>query len=150
MSDDQNEDLSWMEVIKVGRLAAAISFLALVSLGVALRAYSALRFPEEVAQPEGAWWLWLFEFGVGGAVMVGTVAVAWRLANRKRSAPRWGMAVVFLSIVLFGLLVWPTPWTFREYGCKVFQINRVLGRPTEVTTLPSCETKDTVAPGDKT
>ena len=128
-------------------LAAVMSFLVLLFGGLALRAYAGVRFKDYLQSPAGAWWDWLLIFAGAGAIAVGALAVSWRLAHRKYGSPRWGLALAVLAVVLFGLLVWPTPWTYREYGCKIFQINRFLGRIYELPTkVPGCDPEAAARP----
>lgn len=148
---DLTPELSLLEIFRTALWAAGLSCLLLVSLGLARRAYSALRVPG-AQLPPGAWlpshdWLQtVVLLAVSGGVSVGILVFTWRLVHRKRWAPSWGMAMFLLVIVLFALLIWPTPWTYREYGCKVFQINRILGTRSEVVGLPGCEDKETGEP----
>lgn len=141
------DDVGPKDLWDLGWKTGVVSFLALCFGGLALRAYSVLRFKEPTKLPEPTklldfdWLLSLVIFGLCGAVTIATLVVAWRLVHRKRSAPNWSMAFVLLCIVLFTLLVWPTPWTYREYGCQVFQINRFIGSRTPIAQLPSCDEK---------
>ena len=134
-----DDPLTRAELWRLFGLAALMSFLVLLFGGLALRAYAGVRFSDYLRPPAEDWWGWLFLFALAGAVTFGALAVSWRLAYRKYGDPRWGMALALLVVVLFAVLVWPTPWTYREYGCKIFQINRFIGRMTEVpTTVPGC------------
>jgi hypothetical protein len=119
---------------------SGLALLVLLFGGLALRAYAGMRFREHLNPPDDQWWVWLGVFSVAGGIAIGALAVCWRLANRKKGEARWGMALALLVIVLFGLIVWPTPWTYRAYGCKIFQINRLIGRMTPLdTTVPGCK-----------
>jgi hypothetical protein len=137
------DDLSAGEARKIGVYSGLIALLVLLAGGVALRAYYAVRYPEHVGWPSTEWWVWLVVFSGGGGVVVGTVATAWRLIHRRRRQPHWGTAMVVLVVVLFGLLVWPTPWTYRQYGCDVLQINRFIGRISVIAKIPACEAVST-------
>ena len=148
MSDEQTGNVPPKALWTLAWRVAVVSFLVLFFGALALRAYWVLRF----ARPETVWdWEWvlsLLVFAVCGAVTTGTLAVAWRLMHRKKAAPNWSMAFVLLGVLLFGLLVWPTPWTYREYGCQVFQINRFVGSRTPIAQLPSCDDKQKDARAD--
>ena len=141
MSNDP-KDLPVREIFKLGGEAVALSFLVLFFGGLAHRAYSVLRYKEPEAVLSCGlncdWVKSLLVFAVCGAVTVGTILFAWRLSHPKRSSPGWGLAAALLAVVLFGLLVWPTPWTYREYGCEIFQINRFVGSRERIARLP-CE-----------
>jgi H+/Cl- antiporter ClcA len=140
------ENLSPGEIWKIGIYAGIIAFLILFFGSLAYRAYFVARFTEPVARPTEEWLLWMLVFSLGGGVVVGTLAAAWRLINRRRRQPRWGTAVIVLAFVLFGLLVWPTPWSYRTYGCDVLQINRFIGRSTPIAKIPACEAVPATAP----
>lgn len=144
VSDDN--ELSWRDIIKVGLIVAVLSFLLLFFGGLALKTYDELRYQGPGEPLDLAWLVGLVFFSVGGAVAIGTITIAWRWMHRRPSQPQWGMAFVLLAIVLFGILVWPTPWKYREFGCKVYQLNRFFGGYREVTTLPSCEQTTAAAP----
>jgi hypothetical protein len=138
-TDGQSGDLEPAVVRRRGFYAGLIGFLILLAGGVALRAYYAVRYTEHAAWPTLEWVIWLFVFSLGGGVVVGTVVTAWRLVNRKPKQPRWGVGLIVLVIVLFGFLVWPTPWSYRQYGCDVLQINRFIGRVSVIAKIPACE-----------
>jgi hypothetical protein len=122
-----------------GLLAAFIVFLVLYAAGYAFGLYHSLRFRDPSVILDGAWGSHLRLFALAGGLVAGTLVAAWRLINRERGEANWTSALIILAVFLFGLLVWPTPWTYHEFGCKVFQINRFVGRATEVTRLPACE-----------
>ncbi len=126
LKPDELEGLFWR--------VSGLAFLVLLFGGLALRAYAGMRFMDHFTVPGYQWWVWLGIFSVAGGIAIGALVVCWRLANRKKEEARWGMALGLLLVVLFGLLVWPTPWTYREYGCKIFQINRLIGRMTPLDT----------------
>jgi hypothetical protein len=128
------------KLFKLFGLAALMAFLVLMFGGLAVRAYVAFRRAEDVLAYQHDFWGALFTFAIAGAIALGALVVSWRLAYRKGDDPRWGMALFLSIIVLFGLLVWPTPWKYSEYGCKIFQINRFIGRYTELPTkVPGCD-----------
>lgn len=131
--------LTFWEILNIGLTTGLLAFLILYFGGLALRAYFVARFTEPVGGPFEEWRKWLFVFSFGGGVVLGTVAAAWRLINRRRRHPRWGVALIALVVVLFGLLVWPTPWSYRKYGCDVLQINRFIGRSSVIARIPACE-----------
>jgi hypothetical protein len=58
---------------------------------------------------------------------VGVVVFAWRRANPRRL--RWGLAVIGLVVLVFGLFVWPT--RFKYYpGPKrdaLIRVDRITG-----------------------
>lgn len=143
---DPNKDLSWRDIITVGLIVAALSGLVLLFGGLALKAYARLRYDGGAAPPYNWWWIGvLVVFSLGGAIAIGTISVAWRWMHRKRAQPQWGMAFVLLAVILFGLLVWPTPWKYKEFGCKVYHLNRFVGGYRKVADLPSCEPPATAA-----
>ena len=135
-----DERLTRHDLWRLFALVAAMAFLIILFGGLAFRAYVGVRFTDMLPKPDRDWWVWLITFAVAGAIAIAAVAICWRLAHRKKDEARWGRALALLLVVLFGLLVWPTPWTYREYGCKIFQINRFLGRMTPLETkVPGCE-----------
>lgn len=96
--------------------------------GLSAREWARLMgWPVELAKlgwPEFSWMLALFSLGGGVA------ASLWGLANRRK--PRWGLGLVVLALILFGLFVWPTP--FKDYkgpGDELVKVHRVTGK-TEV------------------
>jgi hypothetical protein len=133
------DDVEPKDLWKLGWQTGVVSWAVLFFGGLGLRAYAVLRFSEPKDLLDWSWLFSLFVFGVCGAVTIAVLAVGWRLAHPKRSAPSWGLAFILAVVVVFGLLVWPTPWTYRQYGCDVFQINRALGTRTQITRLPSCD-----------
>lgn len=135
--ENKSDELSPWRIIWYGLLTAIIVFLVLYAGGYAYGLYQSLRFRDPLVVLDGAWGTQLRSFALFGAMAAGTMVAAWRIINRTQ--PNWSAALVLLAVFLFGLLIWPTPWTYREFGCKVFQINRFVGRPTEVVTLPACE-----------
>ena len=144
-SDDPNR-LRPGEIWNIGLTTGLLAFLILFAGGLALRAYFLARFTVPVGGPFEVWLKWLFVFSLGGGVVVGTLAAAWRLINRRRGQPHWGAALIALVLVLFGLLVWPTPWSYRTYGCDVLQINRFIGRSSVIARIPACEAVPATAP----
>lgn len=129
--------LPWLRLLWLGLLAAALSFLVLYFGGFGLKAYHGVRF--DSTWPESRWWDLLRLFSLGGAVAIGTLTLCWRLIHRVEGQSHSGTALVVVGVVLFGFLVWPTPWTYRQFGCTVFQINRIMGHYREVAKMPSCE-----------
>jgi len=140
------ERLRSREIWTIGWTTGILAFLILFFGGLASRAYFLARFTDPVGTSFEQWLIWLFLFSLGGGVVVGTVAAAWRLIHRRRRQPRWGIAVIALIFVLFGLLVWPTPWSYRTYGCDVLQINRFIGRSSVIARIPACEAVSVTAP----
>lgn len=71
------------------------------------------------------WWQFLgllLMFSVGGGVVV----ALWGLGNRRR--PRWRLGLVVLALILFGLLVWPTPFKYyKGRGGELVKVTRITG-----------------------
>lgn len=72
---------------------------------------------------EGDEFVWrLVLFSIGGGVVV----ALWGLANRHK--PRWGLGLFLLALILFGLLVWPTPfWYYEGPKRELVRVTRVTG-----------------------
>jgi hypothetical protein len=137
-TDPDPDRLSWWELLWLALLTAILCFLILYFGGIGLRAYHGVRF--DSALPFGpGWWDLLLRFSFGVAVALGTLTLVWRLIYRKRGQAHWGTALLVIGVLLFGFLVWPTPWTYPQFGCTVFQINRLVGHYKEVTKVPMCE-----------
>ncbi len=143
------DDVGPSELWTLGWETAAVSWAVLFFGGLALRAYAVLSFGEPKPLLDCDWLLSLFVFSVCGAVAIAVLAVGWRLAHRKRAAPGWGLAFILLAVMLFALLVWPTPWTYRQFGCEVYRVNRILGNQSRVARLPSCDDRPVSAYPDK-
>ena len=147
MSGEHDGNVSPKELWGLAWKVAAVSFLVLGFGGLALRGYAVLRFSDSAMKVpkllKGDWLESLLIFAVCGAVTFASVVVAWRLMHPKRSAPGWSLGVIVLGILLFTILVWPTVWTYREYGCQILRINRLTGTPTDIATLPGCAPKET-------
>lgn len=71
------------------------------------------------------WWQFvgmLLMFSVGGGVVV----ALWGLGNRRR--PRWRLGLVVLALILFGLLVWPTPFKYHKgREGELVKVTRITG-----------------------
>lgn len=137
-SVDDEGKISWPRLVWIGLLAAVLSYLVLHFGGEALRSYNALR-AGSAPTPFADWPPWLDSLSVGGGVAIGALVLAWRLIYRTDGQPHVGAALAVLAVVLFGIFVWPTPWKYEQFGCAVYQINRVRGHFQEVAKVPSCE-----------
>jgi hypothetical protein len=145
-SVDEEGKISWPRLVWIGLLAAVLSYLVLYYGGEALKSYNTLRGGPEIPPPPTTdWSRWLKRLSVGGGIAIGALVLAWRLIYRMEGQPHVGMALAVLAVVLFGIFVWPTPWKYEQFGCAVYQINRVRGHFQEVTKVPSCEQAQTPA-----
>src|SRR5688572_3337458 len=97
-------------VLRVGVYAAIVIVLVVFGMGAMLRAYSELRPGGKVwIRPDD--WFWpLVGLSFTSGLVVGALVTGWRLMNRRQNDPRWGMAMLLIAIVLFAVIVWPTPW----------------------------------------
>lgn len=137
----RDDRLPGLKLVWLGLLAGAISYLVLYFGGMAVKSLAQMRG----VLPNIAW-EHLEGFSRGAAITIGALTLAWRLIYRIEGQAHWGRALVVVGIVLFGFLVWPTPWTYRRFGCDVYQISRFMGARERVTTIPACEP----APADET
>jgi hypothetical protein len=128
--------LSWLRLLALSLLALILSYLVLYYGGIALKTYSGLA---DAVSPDDRFHDWLRELSRGGAIAIGALTLAWRLINRNQGQARLGTALALIAVVLFAVLVWPTPWSYKRFGCDVFQVNRIRGEPQKITTIPFCE-----------
>jgi hypothetical protein len=133
------EPISPEAIVRIALLTALIVALLLWAGGIALNSYGVIRFRYVTEKLDVLWHVYLMFFALTGGIVAGALAGAWRLINRREA--RWSAAGFIAIVVLFALMVWPTPWTYRQFGCKVFQVNRFVGNWTQVTTLPACESE---------
>jgi hypothetical protein len=131
--------LSWARLLTLSLLAVALSYLVLYYGGIALKTYSGLRAADSPISPDAQFYDWLQVLSRGGAIAIGALTLAWRLINRNHGQARFGTALALIAVVLFAVLVWPTPWSYKRFGCDVFQVNRIRGEPLKITTIPFCE-----------
>jgi hypothetical protein len=137
---DDAGKIPWPRLLWIGLLAAVLSYLVLYYGGEALKSYHELRGGNlGPPPPPKDWSAWLNKLSIGGGIAIGALIVAWRLIYRTDGQSHLGTALALIAVLLFGIFVWPTPWTYKQFGCTVFQIDRIRGHYTEVTKVPFCE-----------
>ena len=137
---DREGKIPWPRLLWIGLVAAILSYLVLYYGGEALKSYQQLRGDAPIAPPPPKdWSAWLDKFSMGGAIAIGALTLAWRLIYRTDGQSHLGTALAVLAVLLFGIFVWPTPWKYKQYGCTVFQVDRVRGQYKPVTHVPFCE-----------
>ena len=69
----------------------------------------------------------LLTFSVSGGITIGFLVLGWWVASRRKV--RWGLGVLILSLLLFVLFVWPTPYKFyrTEDRDVRIRVNRITG-----------------------
>ena len=145
---DEDGKLPWLQLLWIGLLAAVLSYLVLYHGGEALKSYNELRGGQNDPTPRRADWPdWLKRLSMGGGIAIGALVLAWRLIYRTEGQAHMSTALAVLAVLLFGIFVWPTPWKYEQFGCGVYQINRVRGEFHEVTRVPSCEQVPSPATG---
>jgi hypothetical protein len=114
------------------RVRAALYALvigAVVTFGLGVASMAAARisegFPGLWAVLFGSDWVrWIGLISLAAGLVAGAAVVAWRLISPE---PRWGVALLLLGAIAFLVLVWPTPWVYRQFGCTVVKVTRLTG-----------------------
>jgi len=125
------------DVLRVGGYAAIVVAIITFGIGWMVEAYAKLRPAAKIDLPSD--WSWfLAQFSIAAGLVAGALVIGWRLMNRRPNEPRWGMAMLLVWLVVFAVVVWPTPWVARKYDCAILHVNRVTGHerlPRVPTTL---------------
>ena len=129
-----NGPISNQRIVRVALLTALIVLLVVFFAGVAGIGHRDLR---AAANADWRWFQPLLFLSVGAAAMSGAVVAAWRLINRRD--PQWALGLLVAAIAFFALMVWPTRWTYPEYGCSIYRIDRMFGTRDFVQPVPACE-----------
>lgn len=114
------QETPWQFFRKWFGLGAGVLFFG----GLSARGLAGLlKWPGRLVELD--WWQFfgmLLMFSVGGGVVV----ALWGLGNRRR--PRWRLGLVVLALILFSLLVWPTPFKYyKGRGGELVKVNRITG-----------------------
>jgi hypothetical protein len=104
------------------RLIVSWSLAAGVLFGAGLAAQALMSL-----MPGGPPFAWTFleplaVFSVGGGLAVAALRVAAGLVARSGA-----LVVAILVVVLWGLIIWPTPFKYRVVDKQLYKINRVMG-----------------------
>lgn len=98
----------WFHVLLVW---SAIGFGVLLSGGVATRALMAVRSGSSADFGPSFWGALLF-FSLGGGVTIGLLILTWWLVVKLGFS--WTLGFIALAIMLFTLVVWPTPYRYEK------------------------------------
>ena len=122
---------AWPEWLRIILIWTAIGICVLFFGSLAVRAFQALRHSREAGYDPGWGWPFfkaLLLFSVGGGITIGLLILVWWRVTPPDS--RWGLGAVVLSLLLFALFVWPTPYKYYRTESRdvLIKVNRITGQ----------------------